>query len=200
MKMKKRKLIRLITTGIVSFFLLCFVIVAGIVIYKGSLSVGIRFYDDISIFQKLDSYATDEPVPADEILGDTPTEASYIKTVKYEGKTYRIKAYVFDGADTSFDYFFRYTGATDMDMRPWSQTMQFSKERAYYIAYNLGYLYVIEGDNTDHFYKFVNFVNQDFPLGMEDVYVRPIDTADTGAESNPIDTAGVPAESVTDAP
>ena len=126
-----------------------------------------RFFSTIDELSHLDSYVKEELSSQDDsYLKDLRVQDSYTKLIEYNGKTYRLYAYVFEDTESARQYFERKTGvrtSTDWDMR-YSSNIYFS---SMYIAYHENCLYRIEGGSYVNFVKAVNLVNDPFSITLK---------------------------------
>ena len=147
----------------VSIIVIILIILVGLVILvfdKNDYSI--NYFEKIEEFSKLDNYAVDE-IQNDKHIKNIKIEESYLKKIKYDNKTYVVRAYIFEDTESSQTYFERYTKIeSDSKSRYYWYSNPF---KSYLIAYNNNCLYCVEGGyNRNAFVEFVNYLNSSFPI------------------------------------
>lgn len=162
--MKSRGKVIIICT-VVIVIVLSVIGIMGIMTFQ---SLNIRFFEDIESFSKLDEYVVRELELADDkYLGNLSVTSYYAKEISYNGEKYSVFAYVFSNNEASFEYFKKCTGKkTDLDWN-YSSSSNFTSSR--YLAYYGNCLYRIEGGSIRAFVEAVNFINETFPIGYDEL-------------------------------
>lgn len=162
--MKKRGKVIITCTVVTMIVLFVVVIIVGIT----SPSLNNRFFTDINSFAKLDEYVVkDLEITKDKYLEHHEIISYYAKEISYNGKKYSVYAYVFSSNEASYEYFKKCTGKTTDSAWNFSASSNYISSR--YLAYYENCLYRIEGGEYKSFVEAVNFINETFPIGYDEL-------------------------------
>ncbi len=128
----------------------------------------IRFFTDISSFDKLTEYEIEEIEEDKKLKGLVPL-SSYTNKILYGGKLYSVYAYVFSDVDSSRAYFKSVTGKKSDRNCDYSFVTNYYFY-SQYIVFNDNCLYLVQGGNYGDFVTAFNFITESFPLDEKSLY------------------------------
>lgn len=129
-----------------------------------------KVFSDISEFEKLDEYAVAAAPKAEQYRSDD-VEASYCKTVEYNGEMYQVYAFAFSGKQAARDFYKSYTGndvPTDYGRYLKSDGLFFLRHTRYIVFCECN-LYFVEGGNTQKTVEFINWLNASFAQDVQEL-------------------------------
>ncbi len=164
--MKKKELNRVYAVSVIVIMWILFILVFvfAILTFFNPLKYHYRDFSDIQDFDALNSYVLEGELSDSKIKALTP-EASYVHYVKYNGKQFRIFAYVFSDLEETICYYEKCTGNSP----PFESYHSFSSKLFHtsFITYQNCCLYRVEGGNSNSVIEFIEFVSSFFDSSQE---------------------------------
>lgn len=144
-----------VVVGIVLVMIISIVITLPFTVPFDEACRDITVYDDISELSFLKPYETEK---VDRLLPDGAKE-SYCANISYKGGSCTVTAFVFDSEDRAWRYMFDVSDesfpATGTEYRT---GFDMAKDEAYVEAVHNGNYYRVDGDCSDGFIEFLQFV------------------------------------------